>query len=167
MTLDEFKTEITDDISVELPFAPAELEDKILNRAIEKSFSRLNMYRPKVVRTMEEMNLPGYKLIRAYTSEFDDNSNIPYVEEYGMSIGRKYLYSKEWTIESISEDRVAFKYFKDLVIAFSGLFMANVRRSANISGMPFELNGDALYSEYNEKVTSVTDELISTTPNTL
>lgn len=166
MTEQEFKDEIKSDILIETPFAEVELTDPIMDRAIEKAFSRLNMYRPRVIKTSDLMEVPGYKLLRAYTSKYDETSHIPFIEEYGMSVGTKYLYSTTWTIETISQDRVAFKYFKDLVTAFCGVFMANVRRSANISGMPFELNGEAFYTEFNEKVSSVTDELINTSNNT-
>lgn len=165
MTEHEFKDDIKSTILVETPFAPDELTDAILKVAISKSLSRLNMYKPRVVKTSDYMEVPGYKLIRAYTSKYDDTSHIPFIEEYGISVGTKYLYSVEWTVDTVSVERVAFKYFKDLVIAFSGMFMANVRRSANISGMPFELNGEAFYNEFKEKTESITQELINTSNN--
>lgn len=167
MTEQEFLDDRKTAIVIESPFSEIELTETILKHAVSKSYSALNMYKPKTIRSTSLISLPGYKLIRSYTNEYDTNSIIPFIEEYDSEIGRVHVYSKPWTFEELQNDYLAFKYFKDLTFANACMFMANNRRSTEMSGVPFSLKGDQFYEEAKRKKDSIEEELINTTTNTL
>lgn len=162
----EFLVKMKSDILIEQPFTTEELTDEILTAAQGKAFSRLNMYRPRIIRSMSPINLDTHTLIRTYSSRYNTNTQMPFIHELDEAGGDVYLYQVNWDFESVSKDRVAFKYFKDLVVAFSGLFMANKRRTATFNNIPFDLKGDQFFQECQDKIEGIEEKLINTTRNT-
>lgn len=163
----QYLNSIKTKVFVELPFTKEELTSDIFDLAVEKALGDLNQFRPKTIKSLTPITNPDYKLIRAYSNQFDTESVIPFIEEYGVDIGMVHIYTKPWTLKEISKERIPDKYFKLLAAAYCGMFMANIRRTADMNSLPFSIKGDQFYNEFLDMANGLKDQLINHTPNTL
>jgi hypothetical protein len=167
--------DIVDRILFEHPFTESELTSRIISQAIDRSLSLVNMYHPFIGRT--ESMPSDAMLLRSYASEFDYNHTIQFSDEFDHDIGTIYVWSKTYDLLSIltplvghfnkEHHRISRKYFDDGVVLYSCLFMSNIRRSASFSNLPFDLKGDQLFSEYDQKISDLKELMINTSDHTL
>ncbi|QSM00895.1 hypothetical protein YerA41_194c [Yersinia phage YerA41] len=186
MTKAEYVKSIKTRILIDSPFTQSEITDELVELAIDRSLSLLNRLRPNVIKSYEPLYGPGYTLLQGYADYMDITTVEPYIEEISLDIGTLFYYSTPWTVKSITaqttrdgspitdttdEDdlidkhRVALKYFKDLTVVYTCMFASHKRRSVQMGEIPFDIKGDQFYSEYDDKLTSITEELVNTTPN--
>lgn len=147
----KFVESIKDSIFVELPFTTQELTDNILVTALNGALSDLNRFLPRVV----EMNSYGgdtksSTLLRSYTNELDSLSFEPYIEELGYGLAMEHQVAVDWTLTSVQYTSLSAKYFKDLTKYRAAMYMANIRRSATMNNLPFDIKGDQFYEEFKE-----------------
>lgn len=167
MITPEERAKIKSDILIEIPFTDEELTDPIFDRAVETSFDLLNKYHPKVVKSGESIEIPGYTLLTAYTSEFDKTSNIPFIDEYQLNLGGLYIYSTDWNLGNIkSAPKHIQIYYNTLITSHCAMYMANKRRMATMMDLPVDLRGEEFYSEYSDKINVLVEEMTNTMTNT-
>lgn len=168
-TVLELTTNLTNRILVEAPFTQSELKPIILDVAYEKAIGDLDNYKPQIIKSYGPINDDDHVFIRSYISRFSTTSMFLFSEELGNDIADYYIYQKKWTMEAliIPKNSVALKYFNKLVINYSGAFMSNKRRSAEMNNIPFNIKGDQFYNECMENIAKLIEELINTTDNSL
>lgn len=186
MTKSEYIKSITSRILIDSPFTQSELTTDLIELAIDRSLSILDRLRPNVIKSYTPLRGPGYTLLEGYADYLDMTTNIPFIEDISLDLGTLFYYTTPWTVKSITEQmnrdgspvtensdeddliakhRVALKYFKDLTVAYASSFASHKRRSVQMGEVPFDLKGDQFYSEYSDKITAITEELVNTTPN--
>jgi hypothetical protein len=164
-TLDDYIVRIRDDMLLETPFVESEMTDKVIKRAIERAIGKMDSFRPKIIRTYSMINAPGYTMLRTYTSRFDDATMYNFNDELGTDIGDAYVYAKDWTLDELIKSPAHHTQYRDLVVSYSCLFMANYRRTAGFSNTPFDLKGDQFYQEFKESHDKLIELLQNTSPN--
>lgn len=156
---------------IDIPFTEEELTTRMLQRAIDYALRKITQWHPRIVRTKALVSDPKYTLLRAYTNSWDANSQEPYAQVYlddlGTSFGDCYYYSVPWTLETITKNRLLDDYFRDFVTYRCGLALANIRRSANMNDIPFDLKGDAFYSEMTENLANLQQIIVNSAPNNI
>lgn len=168
-------SELRDIVTVETPISEDEITNPIYKRAIEKSLTIINMYRPRI--------MTGTKDFESMSQYVD--LNITYLKkvelykvdraEVGLpvNVGTQHqsdliVYSLDYTFESIySAQSSLIDYFEQLVSFHTMIFAANKRRSAEMSELPFDLKGDAFYTEAVEKIEEIKVLLQNSIPQIL
>lgn len=169
LTEEEILVKLSQIVLMESPFTQPELTPEILNRAIEKAFSALDTYKPRILKMAEPSGDENHILLRAYDNNLDATSQNSYVEELGMDTSMLYIYSAPWNLLAIHfpSNRATKKVFTSLVVNHAGLMMANIRRSVSMNNIPFDIKGDQFYGECKDNITSIEELLMNTTRNTL
>lgn len=165
-TYEEFKTFIEN----RTPFTAKEVDiEKIVKPAVEDTLALINKYRPKIIKIYspacpEEYKDRRFRILRSYDSRQNpmssNNSNILLEDE--IVSGVYYVASVEWTMEDVDGNDKAAEYFGDALVGTAMMFMANKRRKADFGELPFNLNGESLFTEGKQMVDDVTNELINT-----
>ena len=164
---------LTKRVLIELPFTSSEITPDILDQAISKALSDLNKYYPKIVRSLSSIDesTGEYEMLRAYSDRFDMRSTEPYTEDFLLDylpeFADLYYYSQKWTCQNIQGQDPAESFFMNLAIQYCGMYMANIRRSATMSNLPFDIKGDQFYEECKEKIDSLKTDIINNAPHML
>lgn len=165
------KREVMSDILglclIDLPFVREEYTMGIVERSLKYVMQEMDRYRPWTIAVNNRIDSPDYVEIRAYTSMWDTNMTVPFSLEFGYTVGMRYIYTHKWTFNEIKTRRVDYRYYQDLCKYRIGMYIANVRRSANMEGMPFDLKGDGLFEEYQTKYNELLRVIQNMTHNTL
>ena len=171
-------------IVVQSPFSRAELTEDIFEEAISSSLDVFNSFNPliKVIpaglfRQIENDDDSGQsEIMEVIGDKFSDQYNdvdLKYMNDIDNSMVPSSTYVKakvSWSLEEMynkSNKRKFVPYFEEIVIGHCMMFMANNRRSAEMSGLPFEIKGDAFYQEGFDRADVATKNVINMAPNFL
>lgn len=164
--------------AMETPISNNELENQtMIKTALKRTLSMISKYKPEVI--VGDTNMKSNPIFVARNIKLVEVISDPITStpiSSGVMLTNHYdstfQYNKffvDHTFESIykSEDTWLIDTFESLYFSHLKAYAANIRRSADMAELPFDLKGDQFYQEALEEINDIKQILINSTPQLL